>query len=149
MYYVNPATWWIDGVLAATLHDIPVQCTVDEAAHFDAPPGQTCMDYAGAFAQTAGGYLLNPTASDDCQYCQYSTGDQYLAGLNIKASDKWRDFGVFLVFVFTNYMLVYFFIYTVRVKGWSFGFSTLFGALGKLAGAIQKPFGRMFAKKQK
>lgn len=35
---------------------------------------------------------------------------------------------------------VYFFIYTVRVKGWSFGFGTLFGALGKLVELIKKPF---------
>lgn len=27
--------------------------------------------------------------------------------------------------------LVYFFIYTVRIKGWTFGFGPLFGLLGK------------------
>ena len=102
MYWVNPSTWWIGGVLAATLAGQPVECTIEETGRFDAPPGQTCRQYAGAFAQSAGGYLLNPQATSDCQYCPYSTGDQYLAGLNIKASDKWRDFGVFLVFVFTN-----------------------------------------------
>ncbi|OQO06579.1 hypothetical protein B0A48_08362 [Cryoendolithus antarcticus] len=139
MYWVNPSTWWIGGVLAATLHDIPVECAVSETAHFDAPPGQTCMEYAGAFAQGAGGYLLNPTASADCQYCPYTVGDQYLAGLNINASDKWRDFGIFLVFVFTNWFLVYFFIWSVRVKGWSFGFGALFGALGKVVAMAKAP----------
>lgn len=142
MYYVNPSTWWIGGVLAATLHNIPVECTSSETAHFDAPPGQTCGSYAGEFASTAGGYLLNPGENQDCQYCPYSVGDQYLASLNINAGDKWRDFGIFLVFVCTNYMLVYFFIYTVRVKGWSFGFGKLFGGLGKLVGVAKKPFAR-------
>lgn len=122
MYYVNPATWWIGGVLAATLNNVPVQCDISETAQFDPPPGQTCTSYAGAYAQSSGGYLLNPQATADCQFCQYSVGNQYLSTLNISASDKWRDFGIFLVFVFTNYMLVYFFIYTVRVRGWSFGF---------------------------
>jgi len=37
-------------------------------------------------------------------------------------------------------MLVYFFIYTVRIKGWGFGFGYLFGGLGKLSGLVQKPF---------
>nr|POE53616.1 brefeldin a resistance protein [Quercus suber] len=147
MYWVNPATWWIGGVLAATLHNIPVSCTSDETAHFDAPPGQTCMQYAGAFASSAGGNLTNPDATQDCQYCPYTVGDQYLASLNIQASDKWRDFGVFLVFVCTNYMLVYFFIWAVRVKGWSFGFGHLFGFLGKVVALIKKPFARLFAKK--
>ncbi|KAK4503435.1 hypothetical protein PRZ48_004350 [Zasmidium cellare] len=148
MYWVNPATYWIGGVLAATLDGIPVTCTSNEAAHFDAPPGQTCASYAGAFAQSAGGYLLNPDASQDCQYCQYHVGNQYLSTLNINASDKWRDFGIFLVFVFTNYFLVYFFIWSVRVKGWSFGFDYIFGFLGKLIGFVKKPLSKVMGKKK-
>ncbi|EME46118.1 ABC transporter-like protein [Dothistroma septosporum NZE10] len=142
MYWVNPSTWWIGGVLAATLNGIPIECTDTETAHFDAPPGQTCASYAGAFAQSAGGYLLNPTASNDCQYCQYTSANQYLQTLNISPNDKWRDFGIFLVFVFTNWFLVYFFIWSVRVKGWSFGFGPLFGFLSKVVNRVKAPFKR-------
>ncbi|SMQ45282.1 unnamed protein product [Zymoseptoria tritici ST99CH_3D7] len=148
MYYVNPSTWWIGGVLAATLDGIPVQCAETETAHFDAPPGQTCASYAGAFAQSAGGYLLNPQDNTNCMYCPLSTGNQYLAQLNINASDKWRDLGIFVVFVFSNWFLVYFFIYTVRVKGWTFGFGPLFGALGKGVELIKKPFKKGEKKEQ-
>jgi hypothetical protein len=35
---------------------------------------------------------------------------------------------------------VYFFIYTVRVKGWTFGFGPLFGFLGKGVELVKKPF---------
>ena len=52
------------------------------------------------------------------------------------------DFGIFLTFVITNWLLVYFFIYTVRVRGWSFGFGTLFGGLGKLVNLMKRPFQR-------
>jgi ATP-binding cassette, subfamily G (WHITE), member 2, SNQ2 len=38
--------------------------------------------------------------------------------------------------------LVYFFIYTVRVKGWTFGFSTLFGALGRVVEKVKALFNR-------
>lgn len=148
MYWVNPSTYWIGGVLAATLDGIPVQCSIEETARFDAPPGQTCTQYAGDFARAAGGYLLNPDATSDCQYCQYSVGNQYLETLNVSASDKWRDFGVFLVFVFTNWFLVYFFIYTVRIRGWSFGFGYLFGGLSKLVDVLKKPFKGVFGKKK-
>lgn len=142
MYWVNPSTWWIGGVLAATLHGVPVECTVSETAQFNPPPGQTCGAYATAFARSAGGYLINPSATADCQYCQYSVGDQYLANLNISADQKWRDFGVFLVFVCTNWFLVYFFIYSVRIKGWSFGFGYLFGGLGKAVDSVKGLFKR-------
>lgn len=39
-------------------------------------------------------------------------------------------------------MLVYFFIYTVRVRGWSFGLGRVFGTLGKFVGVLKKPFKR-------
>ena len=148
MYYVNPSTYWIGGVLAATLNNIPVQCTESEAAHFDAPPGQTCSQYAGDFAQASGGYLLNPQATNNCQFCQYTVGNQYLSSLNIQADEKWRDFGIFLIFVFTNWFLVYFFIYTVRIRGWSFGFGYVFGVLGKIVGVVKRPLVRIFGKKK-
>jgi ATP-binding cassette subfamily G (WHITE) protein 2 (SNQ2) len=106
MYYVNPSTWWIGGVLAATLAGQPIECAESETAVFDPPPGQSCTQYAGAFAQSSGGYLLQPDATSNCMMCPYSEANSYLATLNISPEDKWRDFGIFLVFVATNYMLV-------------------------------------------
>ncbi|GAW10792.1 hypothetical protein ANO14919_001270 [Xylariales sp. No.14919] len=141
-YYVNPSTYWIGGVLAATLKDSPVRCDVSETARFDTPSGQTCLEYAGAYASSAGGYLLNPDARADCQYCPFMSGNQYLATLNINADEKWRDFGIFLAFCISNWALVYFFIYTVRIRGWSFGFGYLFGTLGKFVDVLKKPFKR-------
>ncbi|KAF5025881.1 hypothetical protein F66182_2000 [Fusarium sp. NRRL 66182] len=142
MYYVNPSTYWIGGILAATLDGAPIECSPQETAKFDAPPNQTCQEYAGGFADSAGGYLVNPNATSACEFCPMSSGNDYLASLNISASDKWRDFGIFLAFCVSNWMLVYFFIYTVRIRGWSFGFGTVFGGLGKLVGYIKKPFQR-------
>ncbi|KAK7181443.1 hypothetical protein DPSP01_008673 [Paraphaeosphaeria sporulosa] len=131
MYYVNPSTYWIGGVLAATLHGIPVECESSETALFDTPPGQTCSSYADGFLSQSPGYLLNPDATSGCMYCPYSSGDDYLATLNISASDKWRDFGIFLAFCISNWALVYFFIWSVRIKGWSFGFGAIGRAIGK------------------
>jgi ATP-binding cassette subfamily G (WHITE) protein 2 (SNQ2) len=134
MYWINPSQWWISGVISATLRSIPVQCTDQEAAHFNPPPGNTCMQYAGDFVRQSGmGYLTNPDATSDCGYCQYRDGVEFMSTLNVQPDDKWRDFGIFLMFVFTNWALVFFFIYTVRIKGWSFGLSSLFGAMGKVA----------------
>lgn len=134
MYYVNPSTYWIGGVLAATLTGIPVECQSTETAQFDAPPGQTCSSYASGFLSSSPGYLLNPDATSGCMYCPYSSGNDYLATLNIKASDKWRDFGIFLAFCISNWALVYFFVWSVRIKGWSFGF----GAVGKAVGKAMR-----------
>ncbi|KAL2067303.1 hypothetical protein VTL71DRAFT_1727 [Oculimacula yallundae] len=142
MYWLNPSTYWIGGVLAATLSETQVQCTPQEAAYFNPPPGQTCSQYASAFVSTATGYLTNPDATSDCGYCQFKSGIEYMATLNIEPKDKWRYFGIFLAFCISNWALVYFFIYTVRIKGWSFGFGRLFGGLNKLVGMAKKQFKR-------
>jgi ATP-binding cassette subfamily G (WHITE) protein 2 (SNQ2) len=110
------------------------------------PPGQTCSSYAGAFASASPGYLLNPDATAGCQYCPYSVGDDYLATIHIKASDKWRNFGIFLAFCISNWALVYFFVWSIRIKGWSFGFGALFGGLGKGVGKLK---GMLSGKKKK
>lgn len=85
---------------------------------------------------------MNPEATTDCQYCPYSSGDQYLATLNISYGEKWRDFGIFLAFCISNWLLVYFFIWSVRIKGWSFGFGYVFGAAGKGISRIKSIFSR-------
>jgi hypothetical protein len=61
-----------------------------------APAGQTCGDYAGAFAEAVGGYLNNPGSEGDCQFCQYRVGDSFYNNLNITYDTRWRDFGIFV-----------------------------------------------------
>lgn len=138
MYYINPSTWWIGGVLAATLGNLPIQCATGEATIFNPPPGQTCGTYADSLVAAMGsGYITNPSATANCGYCPYVNGNEYLATLNISPGDKWRDFGIFLAFVISNWALVYFFIYTVRVRGFTFGMGPLFGMLGKAADRVK------------
>ncbi|KAG0649701.1 abc multidrug transporter atrF [Hyphodiscus hymeniophilus] len=145
MYYVNPSTYWIGGVLAATLNKTPIECAPQEAAYFNPPPGSTCGTYALDFVRTAGGKLINPNATSQCAYCPYESGVDYMATLNIKPDDKWPYFGIFFAFCISNYALVYFFIYTVRIKGWTFGLGPLFSSLGGMVGKIQG----LFTKKAK
>ncbi|CAO1600483.1 ATP-binding cassette transporter snq2 [Xanthoria calcicola] len=146
MYYLNPSTYWIGGLMAATLPTIQVQCAPQEAAYFDPPPGQTCSQYARDFVtQAARGYLLDPDATTACGYCPYRTGVEYMATLNVVPSDKWKYLAIFLAFCISNWALVYFFIWTVRVKGWSFGLGYLFGGLGKGVEAMKRGVKKMLA----
>lgn len=124
-----------------------MQCSADEAAYFNPPPGSTCSSYASNFVTQYGGYLTNPTATSACGYCQYANGVEYMSTINVEPRDKWRYMGIFLAFCISNWSLVFFFIYTVRVRGWTFGFGPLFGGLGKLIGHIKGLFKRKGAKK--
>jgi len=144
MYYLNPTTWWMRGVISTTFPSVKIQCDSSEATHFNPPPGQTCIQYAGTFVNeiAKAGYLLDENATSDCAYCPYDNGSQYMKNLNVHEGDKWRCFGIFLAFVIVNWFLVYFFIYTVRVRGWSFGLGYVFGFAGlcidKVKGLFRK-----------
>ncbi|ETN46727.1 uncharacterized protein HMPREF1541_00916 [Cyphellophora europaea CBS 101466] len=142
MYWVNPSTWWIGGVLAAVLGDQVVECAQGETTIFNAPPGQTCGDYAGDFIRQGMGYITNPDATSDCGYCPYANGAEYLSTINISPGDKWRDLGIFVVFVFSNWALVYVFIYCCRVKGWTFGMGPLFSYAGRAVDGVKGLFSR-------
>lgn len=135
MYYLNPITWWLRGVLSAIYPSLSVECADFEFTHFNPPPDTTCADHTNTFIGdiARAGYLRNPSAMSDCEYCPYKAGDEFMRTLNVQDGDKWRSFGIFLAFVIINWALVYFMIYTVRVKRWTFGMGFLFGGLEKMA----------------
>ncbi|KAH7071476.1 ABC-2 type transporter-domain-containing protein [Paraphoma chrysanthemicola] len=106
-YYVSPFTWLVSAMMSIGVHDVPVQCTAAELSIFQPPQGQTCGDYAGAFAKATMATLRNPGAIQDCQLCPISVGDTFLTSLNMSYDDRWRNFGflvgytVFNIAVFT------------------------------------------------
>jgi ABC-type multidrug transport system ATPase subunit len=140
LYYVNPITWWIRGTLSAVLPSVTVECASHEVTYFTPPDGSTCQSYAGNWVNNIAGtgYLLPDSGSGECGYCMYSNGSEYMHTLNVQDDDKWHCFGIFLAFVVINWALVYFFIYTVRIRGWSFGMGWLFGGIGAVVGGFKK-----------
>ncbi|KXH67275.1 ABC-2 type transporter [Colletotrichum salicis] len=138
MYYINPTTWFSRGVLSAVLPPAVVQCSPTEFARFNPPPGSTCGQYADRFVNEVAmtGYLENPNATSNCGYCPYNNGGEYMQTLNVLISDKWPAFGILVAFAFANWALVYFFVYTVRIRGWSFGIATVTRQFSKLLNRI-------------
>ena len=139
MYYVNPVTYWIRGSLAGTVSSTQIICSPVELSHFNPPPNQPCLDYAGDFVSkiAKSGYLGNPDATSDCTYCAFSSGEEYLRTLNVQSDDKWKCMGIFLAFCIINWALVYFFIYTTRIRGWSFGLGFVIASISSVIGAIK------------
>ncbi|OLN88285.1 ABC transporter G family member 19 [Colletotrichum chlorophyti] len=140
MYYINPTTWFTRGVLSAVLPPAAVRCAPAEFARFDPPPGSTCGQYAGRFVGEVAmtGYLENPDATSNCGYCPYNDGGEYMRTLNVYASDKWPSFGILVAFAVANWALVYLFVYTVRIRGWTFGVATVANRFSKALEKIRK-----------
>lgn len=83
LYYLNPFTYLVGGLLNPILWDVQVRCTEQEFGVLDPPGGQTCGEYMSAFLQQATGYLDNPDATSQCRYCSYASGDEYLRSLDL------------------------------------------------------------------
>ena len=57
MYYLTPFHYLLEGLLGLVIHNEPIRCATKELAIFPPPPGQTCQQYAGAYATQSGGYV--------------------------------------------------------------------------------------------
>lgn len=85
-YEVSPLFYLAEGNTATMLQGLEIACDADETSVFQ-PLGNgtvTCQDYAADFLRSATGYLLNPSATADCQYCRYKNGESY-----VRLSPSW------------------------------------------------------------
>lgn len=84
LFWVNPQTWLVKGLVSTALHDVPVHCDGDEWVTFRPPGGQTCGEYAGRWVEHAFGRIEDLAARRECRYCRYKVGDEFLETLGMK-----------------------------------------------------------------
>lgn len=78
-FEVSPLYYLSEGLTTNSLYGMPVQCTSSEVTLFNAPDNTTCIDFAQSFLDTAAGYLRNPDATGNCEYCRYEFGQDYVS----------------------------------------------------------------------
>jgi ABC-type multidrug transport system permease subunit len=120
LWRVSPLTYWIGGIASTGLHGRTVKCAVEELSTFNPPRGLTCDAYMQSYLQLAPGHLINPNATADCQYCSLSQVDQYLAQMDIYWSERWRNFGIFTVYICFNVVMtivLYYFFASGKFRG--------------------------------
>lgn len=81
MYRVSPFTYLVSALLSAAVANTQVYCADNEFLHFDPVGNQTCGEYvADYFATTmSDGYLVDPSATQDCSLCQIGSTNAFLA----------------------------------------------------------------------
>ncbi|CAH7682783.1 pleiotropic drug resistance ABC transporter [Phakopsora pachyrhizi] len=102
MYNLDPFTRFVSGLVVNALHDLPVVCKPEEFSLIQPPQGQTCAQWTQGYVNRSGGYIDNPSESANCRYCQYSVGDQFYEPLGYSFSNRWRDIGILVLYVFFN-----------------------------------------------
>ncbi len=84
------------------------------------PPNTQCGTWLASYAAASGGEVCNPSASSDCEFCTAKVADQFLSGVAISYTTRWRDYGIgfaFIVFNICAAVLLYYF-FRVRKGSW-------------------------------
>ncbi|KAF5666080.1 ABC transporter CDR4 [Fusarium heterosporum] len=102
MYYVSPGTYIVGGVMSAAIYGSKVVCADNEILQMMVPGNMTCGDFMGPFVDAAGGYLVDPSSTEACQYCSLASTEEFLARFNIDYDDRWWHFGILWVYVIAN-----------------------------------------------
>ncbi|KAJ6111330.1 hypothetical protein N7523_007391 [Penicillium sp. IBT 18751x] len=108
IYYLDPFTYLVGGLLGEVLWDVKVRCEPSEYVQFSAPSGQTCGAYMADFLSSQAGYLLDAESTETCSFCQYSQGADYAKAFNLREKYySWRDTGITALFCISSYALVF------------------------------------------
>ncbi|KAH9022164.1 pleiotropic drug resistance ABC transporter [Lactarius pseudohatsudake] len=86
--------------------------------HRQATPSPNVPAVPEHIISTRGGYVTNPNATDNCQFCSYRTADEFLqSNSSIFWSHHWRNFGFLWIYVVFNVFAVYAMTYIFRIRG--------------------------------
>ncbi|KAK4705806.1 hypothetical protein P7C70_g397, partial [Phenoliferia sp. Uapishka_3] len=114
--WISPLRWYLGSLMSNQISPLKVTCAAAELTRFNAPSGQTCGEYAAAFLTTAAGYLANPDDTSNCGYCQMSSGSDYISTLGYSYSHRWRDWGIFIIFVLSNIGAIFIATWVIRIR---------------------------------
>ncbi|KAH8987621.1 ABC-2 type transporter-domain-containing protein [Lactarius akahatsu] len=118
MYRASPYTYLMEGFLGQALGHSEITCAPVEYVTVRPPQGQTCWQYLSKYISTVGGYVMNPSATDNCQFCSYRTADEFLgSNSNMFWSHRWRNFGFMWIYIGFNIFAVYAMTYIFRIRG--------------------------------
>jgi ATP-binding cassette subfamily G (WHITE) protein 2 (PDR) len=93
MYRLSPFTYLVSGMLSTGLANSSVTCADRELVRFQPRSGETCGEYMKAYQSLAGGYLVNDTATSNCEFCSISDTNIFLKSISSEYSQAWRNFG--------------------------------------------------------
>ncbi|CAH0028476.1 unnamed protein product [Clonostachys rhizophaga] len=102
LYRVSPFTYMTSSMIATAVANSKVECASVEFMQFAPPSGTTCGQFMGPYIQQVGGYLRDENATDMCSFCTISDTNVYLAQSKVFYSERWRNFGIFMVYSVFN-----------------------------------------------
>ena len=78
-FNISSQMYLTEGITTDFFHNLPIRCKTDELFTFFASANQTCGEYAATFLSNVTGYISDLSTTDQCKYCSYTIGDQYVS----------------------------------------------------------------------
>jgi ATP-binding cassette subfamily G (WHITE) protein 2 (SNQ2) len=114
MYPLDPYHYFLEGFISTLFNGMQVQCIDQDFIKFTPAAGQNCGTYASTYIDLAQGYLKDPSATDVCEYCQYTSGAQFLNNFEWTMDHRWRNFGLMWAYYVFNVLVFVLFVYINR-----------------------------------
>jgi len=104
MYRVSPLTYLVSGMLSVGLANSHITCATEELLHFSPPSVSNCSTYLAPYIKGFGGYLVpdSMNSTTECVFCTGSDTNTFLKSVSAEYADRWRNFGIFWVYVVFN-----------------------------------------------
>ncbi|KAK0441238.1 ABC-2 type transporter-domain-containing protein [Desarmillaria tabescens] len=115
MYRVSPFTYLVDGMMSTGLANAAATCSTVEISVFNPANGTTCGEYMKSYIALAGGTVLNPDATSDCRFCSITSTNVFLTKVNSAYSHRWRNLGIYWVYILFNIIGALFLYWLARV----------------------------------
>ncbi|KAI3316553.1 hypothetical protein HD806DRAFT_527781 [Xylariaceae sp. AK1471] len=100
MYRVSPLTYFVQGIAVAGLANTSITCSPVELIRIP----------------ETGGYLVNPGATDYCEFCQVSNANSFLASLGVDTRYPWHNATFLSVYVGFNIVAIFLLYRWSRVR---------------------------------
>ncbi|KAJ5758752.1 hypothetical protein N7520_005908 [Penicillium odoratum] len=119
-YNISPLYYFIEGIGSNAMHALEITCRSSELSVFITPTSETCGSYAAAFFSQSNstGYLVDTSATGQCEYCSYANGDQYIKQYDFSYSQRGRNVGIFIGFILFNYTMAIVATYSIFIFKW-------------------------------
>ncbi|RDH19485.1 ATP-binding cassette transporter [Aspergillus niger ATCC 13496] len=115
-----PTVLAAQGIGTNAMHSLQIACRDTELTTFHVPTGETCASYAAEFfaSGSSTGYLANPDATEECHYCAYADGGQYVEQYAMSYSQRGNNVGIFIGFILFNYTMAVLATYLIFIFKW-------------------------------
>jgi hypothetical protein len=101
--------------MSTFIFGVAVICSDSELVTFDSSSNQTCRKYLASYLTSITVRLLNPKARLRCEVCLESDTNSVLTSFNIYAANRWRDWGITMIYVVANIMFTLILYWAARV----------------------------------